>query len=247
MPDRASSRMRENKICQLLEAYADLVSEIYFVGDVFDFWFEYNTVVPKGYYRFFGKLASLADKGVQLHFFKGNHDMWMNDFFAVEFNAKIYAQPIQINLGGKSLFIGHGDGLGPGDFKYKFLKHFFSSSICQFLFKWIHPDFGIFLANFFSNRSRYGQSNEPEKYLGNEKEWLYNFCQTKLKVESFDYFIFGHRHLPIYTKIENSGATYINLGDWLQYDTYAIFDGNEVSLRQHGTEKTNFDFYPNTR
>jgi UDP-2,3-diacylglucosamine hydrolase len=247
VPDCKTSRYRENKICQLLEFYAEEVNDIYFVGDVFDFWFEYKTVVPKGFYRFFGKLASLAEKGIQLHFFKGNHDMWMKDLFTTEFNAKIYSNPIQLKLGGKNIYIGHGDGLGPGDLKYKFLKLFFASPICKFIFKWIHPDLGIGLANYFSYQSRYGQPQEPEIYLGNDKEWLYNFCQTKLKTESMDYFIFGHRHLPIYTPIDNSSATYINLGDWLQFDTYAIFDGNEVSLYQHGTEKNNFDFNPNTR
>jgi UDP-2,3-diacylglucosamine hydrolase len=245
VPDSETSKYRENKICKLLETYTEEVSDIYFVGDVFDFWFEYSTVVPKGYYRLFGKLAFLSDNGVQLHFFKGNHDMWMKDLFTKEFSAKIYSNPIQLKLGDKNLYIGHGDGLGPGDLKYKFLKLFFSSPICKFLFKWIHPDLGIRLASFFSYKSRYGKPHEPATYLGNDNEWLYNFCQTKLKEDTFDYFIFGHRHLPIYTKLGDSNSTYINLGDWLQYDTYAIFYENELSLYQYGSEKNNFDFNPN--
>ena len=122
VPDSETSKYRENKICKLLETYTEEVSDIYFEGDVFDFWFEYSTVVPKGYYSLFGKLAFLADNGVQLRFFKGNHDMWMKDLFTKEFSAKIYSNPIQLKLGDKNLYIGHGDGLGPGDLKYKFLQ-----------------------------------------------------------------------------------------------------------------------------
>jgi UDP-2,3-diacylglucosamine hydrolase len=245
VPDSKSSLEREKRICQLLIEKKDEVSDIYFVGDVFDFWFEYHHTVPKGFYRLFGTLANLADQGIQLHFFKGNHDMWMRTLFSVEFNAKLYDRPIELELSGKKLMVGHGDGLGPGDHKFKFLKLFFDSSFCQFLFNWIHPDFGIGLANYFSYKSRYGQSHEPEKYLGNDKEWLYNYCQETIKSTHFDYFIFGHRHLPIYTKIENTTSIYLNLGDWLDYNTYAIFDGNEVSLYQYGSEKINFDFDPN--
>ncbi len=245
VPDAKSSLEREKRICQLLLEKKDELSDIYFVGDVFDFWFEYNHTVPKGFYRLFGTIANLADQGIQLHFFKGNHDMWMRDLFAKEFNAKIYSEPIELNLGRKKIMIGHGDGLGPGDHKFKFLKRFFASSLCQFLFKWIHPDLGIGLANYFSYKSRYGQPHEPEKYLGNDKEWLYIYCNESLKTVHFDYFIFGHRHLPIYTNIEKSSSIYINLGDWIDYNTYAIFDGNEVSLYQYGSEKSNFDFDPN--
>lgn len=246
VPDAKSSLEREKRICELLIEKKDEVSDIYFVGDVFDFWFEYNHAVPKGHYRFLGTLALLADAGIQLHFFKGNHDMWMRDLFINEFNAKIYHEPIEIVLDGKNILIGHGDGLGPGDHKFKFLKRFFASSICQFLFRWIHPDIGIRLANYFSFKSRYGQPHTPERYLGNNKEWLYIYCEKKLMEKPIDYFIFGHRHLPIYTKVANTASIYINLGDWLDYNTYAIFDGNEVSLYQHESGKNNFDFDPNS-
>ena len=245
VPDAKSSLEREKRICRLLTEKIDEISDIYFVGDVFDFWFEYDQVVPKGFYRLLGTLANLADKGIQIHLFKGNHDMWMRDLFAKEFNAKIYNEPIELVLNNKKIMIGHGDGLGPGDHKFKFLKRFFASSLCQFLFKWIHPDVGIGLASYFSRRSRYGRPFEPEKYTGNDKEWLYIYCQEILKSTHYDYFIFGHRHLPIYTKIENSTSIYINLGDWLDYNTYSIFDGNEVSLFQYDSEKNNLDFDPN--
>lgn len=244
IPNYDKSLERELKICSLLDQFKDSISDIYFVGDVFDFWFEYNTVIPKGYYRFFGKLAELADKGIQLHFFKGNHDMWMRDFFIKEFKAKIYSEPISITIQSKKFLLGHGDGLGPGDHKYKALKLFFSSSICKFLYRWIHPDIGMSIANYFSQRSRFAQESVVETYQGHTQEWLYIYAEDKLKSEQIDYFIFGHRHLPIYTSVSNSQSKYINLGDWLSYDTYAIFDGNDVSLYQYGSDKKNSYFDP---
>lgn len=244
VPNHLDSLEREKRICALLNLYASKVTDIFFVGDIFDFWFEYNTVAPKGYYRLLGKLAELSDLGIQLHFFKGNHDMWMRDLFNQEFKAKIYTQPITLELNGKKIYIGHGDGLGPGDFKYKLLKKFFASSICQFLYRWIHPDIGMAIANYFSFRSRYSQPLEPEKYLGNNREWLYLFCREELKKTQPDFFIFGHRHLAIYQPIENTKSIYINLGDWLVFNTYAVFDGNEVSLYQYDTDKKNSDFTP---
>lgn len=244
IPNYEISLIREKKICDLLDKFKDSVSEIYFVGDIFDFWFEYKTVVPKGFYRFFGKLAELSDKGVQLHFFKGNHDMWMRDFFKIEFKAKIYSEPISIMINNRKFYIGHGDGLGPGDYKYKMLKHFFSSSFCKFLYRWIHPDIGMSIANFFSKRSRFSQENILETYHGDNHEWLFIYAKEILKSEQFDYFVFGHRHLPIFRQIENSGSKYINLGDWLSYDTYAVFDGNELSLYKYDSDKKNLDFSP---
>lgn len=246
IPTEKLSKERELKICNLLDNYKSSVSDIYFVGDIFDFWFEYMTVVPKGYYRFFGKLVELNDLGIQLHFFKGNHDMWMRDFFKKEFNANIYSDPIHIELGTKKIQVGHGDGLGPGDHKYKILKLFFASSFCKLLYRWIHPDIGMFIANFFSKKSRFAQDPIEESYHGNSSEWLYLHCQSELVKSPIDYFIFGHRHLPIYTSIDNSSSKYINLGDWLCFDTYAVFENNELSLYQYGTTKKNGDFDPNT-
>jgi UDP-2,3-diacylglucosamine hydrolase len=244
IPNYEKSHEREKKICTLLDRFKDSVSDIYFVGDVFDFWFEYNTVVPKGYYRFFGKLAELADRGIQIHFFKGNHDMWMRDFFTTEFKAKIYSDPISISINNKKFHIGHGDGLGPGDHKYKALKLFFASSVCKFLYRWIHPDIGMTIANYFSQKSRFAQVHIVETYHGHDREWLYIYAAEKLKTEKFDYFIFGHRHLPVYTSLENTSSKYINLGDWLSFDTYAVFDGNDLSLYQYDSEKKNSDFDP---
>ena len=244
-PSYEESLEREKRICQLLDRYRSQISELFFVGDVFDFWFEYRTVAPKGFYRLIGKLCELADQGIQIHFFKGNHDMWMSDLFQRELKATIHSHEYIAEVDGKKIFIHHGDGLGPGDHRYKFLKLFFRSSICQFLFRWMHPDIAIAIANFFSHSSRKSQSHVVETYHGNQNEWLYTFAKNELRSQAIDYFIFGHRHLPIYTTVEQSHTKYINLGDWLTYDTYAYYDGKEVSLYQYGTDKSNNDFNPN--
>lgn len=245
VPDYDSTRKREDRICDFLESISSTTSELFLVGDIFDFWFEYHTVVPKGHYRLFGRLAAMADKGVRIHFFKGNHDMWMSDLFAREFSAQIHSKPIIIERYGKKIYIGHGDGLGPKDYKYKFLKLFFASSFCQFLFRWIHPDIGMKIAHFFSYKSRFGQPATAERYYGNDREWLYIYCQEILKKQDIDYFIFGHRHLPIYTSIESSPAQYVNLGDWLDFNTYAILNEQGLSLYQYESDKSNMDFDPN--
>lgn len=243
-PDYHSSRDRELLICDILDTYHD-ITELFLVGDVFDFWFEYKTAVPKGYYRLFGQLAKFADSGVKIHFFTGNHDMWIGDLFEKEFNAEIHRSPIEIEREGKKMFIGHGDGLGPGDHKYKFIKIFFASPICQWIFRWLHPDIGITLANYFSYRSRYSQNHGPEVYLGNSREWLYIFAKNFLLKKPIDYFIFGHRHLPIYTFIENTKSKYINLGDWLEYNTYAVYENQQLSLKKYNSSLSDHDFDPN--
>jgi UDP-2,3-diacylglucosamine hydrolase len=245
VPDALSSKEREIKICTLIDSYKDNLSEIFLVGDVFDFWMEYKTCVPKGFYRLFGKLAELADKNIPIHFFTGNHDMWMKDLFKSEFNANIHHKSEIIERQGKKIYIAHGDGLGPGDTKYKLLKVFFASPVCQFLFRWIHPDIGIKLACFFSYQSRYGNNKTQERYHGNAKEWLYIHCKEVMKKDTFDYFIFGHRHLPIYTSIGPAESVYINLGDWLDYNTYGIMTDGQISLLQYETNKSNRDFDPN--
>lgn len=207
------------------------IEAIYLVGDVFDFWFEYNTVVPKGYIRFLGKLAELSDRGIQLHIFTGNHDVWMFDYFEKELNAKVHRAPIQVKLGNKLFFIGHGDGLGPRDFGYKFIKKIFRNPFCQWLFRWLHPDIGTRLASFFSHSSRAAQK-EPKPFLGADKEWLLLYAHKKLlEIPEIDYFIFGHRHLAQDMRLANGRTRYVNLGDWFHINTYAVFDGEELQLR----------------
>ena len=230
-PNHLESSKRENKIINWLNIVAEDASDIFLVGDVFDFWFEYKYTIPKGYVRFLGKVAELIDQGIKIHLFTGNHDMWMFDYLEKEIGLKIYRKPIEVRLKEKDFFIGHGDGLGPGDVKYKIIKRFFSNPLCQWLFARIHPNLGFTIAHQWSKKSREKELTGDHKFLGEEKEWLIQFCKEELKTKKIDYFIFGHRHLPIDYSI-NEVSKYINLGDWLNHNTYAVFDGNKIELKE---------------
>jgi UDP-2,3-diacylglucosamine hydrolase len=229
-----SSKERESRMLRWLNMISedkDLTS-LYLVGDIFDFWFDYKTVVPKGFVRILGKLAELSDRGVELHLFTGNHDVWFFDYFEKELNAKIYRNPIEINLGNKNFFIAHGDGLGPGDYGYKFIKKIFRNSFCQWLFRWLHPDIGVAMANFFSKTSRAAQ-DQQRPFLGEDKEWLIIFANKHLqKNPDTDYFIFGHRHLAQDLVLKNGKSRYVNLGHWFGEGNYAVFDGQELLLKK---------------
>jgi len=228
-PNYASSREREAILVQWLDMIKADAAEVFLMGDVFDFWFEYRTVVPKGYIRFFGKLAELADSGIKIYMFKGNHDMWMFDYFTKEFGATIITNELIIERSGKKFYLHHGDGLGPGDHYYKFLKKFFRSGFCQWLFARIHPNFGVGLANYWSGHSRIANEQKDTPHNPKKLEYLPVFCRELLKTEHYDYMIFGHRHKEIDMQIgENS--RYINLGEWVMTHSYAVFDGTDVRL-----------------
>ncbi len=224
-----TSREREIQIVQWLDQIKVDAAEIYLVGDVFEFWFEYSTVVPKGYVRLLGKLAEIQDSGIPIFFFIGNHDMWMFKYFEEELGITTFRTPIQKTIAGKKFFIGHGDGLGPGDTGYKILKKVFSNKLCQWLFERLHPNFGIGLARFWSGKSRDGHKIESQ-FLGEEKEWLIAYCNKKIESLEVDYFVFGHRHLPIDWRLKNDKSRYINLGEWMNYNSYAVFDGEHVEV-----------------
>ncbi|MBC7902413.1 MAG: UDP-2,3-diacylglucosamine diphosphatase [Gemmatimonadaceae bacterium] len=229
-PDHATSLEREKKIVRFLDEIKKDAAHIFIVGDLFDFWYEYRTVVPKGYVRILGKLAEITDSGIPISFFVGNHDMWMKGYFQKELNIPVYFEPKEYVFGGKKFLIGHGDGLGPGDHGYKFMKKIFRNPICQWLFGILPPAAGVGLANFLSRRSRAVTGETDEKFLGEDKEWLISYCRDELKQKHYDYFIFGHRHLPIDFSL-NSESRYINLGDWIRYDSYAVFDGATIELK----------------
>ncbi len=230
-PNYEESRIRENKIVQFLDTIKLDAFAIFIVGDMFDFWYEYKHVVPKGYVRLLGKLAQLSDSGIQLHFFVGNHDMWMKNYLQQELNMPVYFETKEFTFNNKSFLIGHGDGLGPGDHKYKMLKKVFRNPLCQWLFGKLPPVIGIGLANYFSQKSRNAETQVERSFLGEDKEWLIFYSKEILKTKHFDYFIFGHRHVPIDFKL-NEKSTYINLGDWIQNFTYAAFDGNTLALKK---------------
>lgn len=233
VPDGASSRAREARLVQWLDMAAKDAAEIFLVGDVFDFWYEYKTVIPKGFVRLQGKIAHLTDSGIPVHYFTGNHDMWVFGYFENELGVKMHNALIERTFDGKRFMIGHGDGLGPGDHGYKFIKRIFANKFCQWAFRQIHPDLGMRIAGFWSGRSRAVNLTADLKYLGDDKEWLAVYCREVLQKEHFDYFIFGHRHLPIDLKV-GTHSRYINLGEWMHSNTYAVWDGEELALKEFG-------------
>lgn len=231
-PDAATSLQREKIIVSFLDEIKSDAFAVFIVGDVFDFWYEYKKVVPKGYVRLLGKLAELTDSGIVIHFFVGNHDMWMRSYFQTQLNISVYFEQKDFNFNNKQFHVAHGDGLGPGDHKYKALKKVFRNPVCQWLFGVLPPAVGIGVADYFSRRSRAQTGSTEETFLGEEKEWLIIYSKEVLKQKKVDYFVFGHRHLPIDYRLTTE-SRYINLGDWIQYFTYAMFDGNEMELKAY--------------
>lgn len=228
VPDHTKSREREDLVVSWLEEIRKDASEIYLIGDVFDFWFEYSAVIPKGFIRFQGKLAELTDSGIKITLFKGNHDMWMFDYFVKELGVQIVSDELILERNGKKFYLHHGDGLGPGDSKYKILKKIFRSTFCQWLFACIHPNFGVRIAKKWSKYSRL-QNNQKEEFQDLSKEWLVAYCKELLLKEHYDFLIFGHRHLPLDVALGES--RYINLGEWINFNSYAVFDGENLELR----------------
>ena len=230
VPTYEKSLEREKRIVAWLDTIQKDCEELYLLGDVFDFWFEYRTVVPRGFVRLLGKLAEISDNKIPIHYFTGNHDMWTFDYLTKELNVKLYRHPIEREYNGKKFYIGHGDGLGPGDHGYKFIKKVFASKLCQWLFARLHPNLGLSIGNYWSGKSRIATGTVDEKYLGEEKEWLVIHSKELLEKKYYDYLIFGHRHLPLDIPI-NGKSRYINLGDWVRYNSYAVFDGTNLELK----------------
>jgi UDP-2,3-diacylglucosamine hydrolase len=221
---------REKKIVRWLDSIQDEMSALYLVGDIFDHWYEYKRTVPKGFIRLFGKLMELRDSGIPIYFFTGNHDMWMFRYFEEEFGIPIYREPIIREMDGKRFLIGHGDGLGPGDYGYKFIKNVFNHPFNQWAFGWIHPDIGLKMMRFFSVKSRQ-YTGEEAPFVGSDKEWLVQFAESDIKTNDIDYYIFGHRHLPIDYTLSNGHTRYINIGEWMYASSYGVWDGKDMDIR----------------
>lgn len=230
-PNRTDSLIREKKLVRFLDTIKNNAAAIFIVGDIFDFWFEYKKSIPKGFTRLLGKLAEISDAGIPIIVFTGNHDMWMNGYFEEELNITVYHEPQTFIWNNKKVLIGHGDGLGPGDHGYKFLKKVFTNPICKWLFGMVHPDWGIGLADYFSRKSKEKTGSTDDYFLGEDKEWLIVYSKEILQKEYFDYFIFGHRHYPIDFPLSEK-SRYINLGDWIKNFTYAEFDGISIQLKK---------------
>lgn len=232
VPSYEESLKREKLLVKWLDEVRKDAREIYLLGDIFDFWFEYKTVVPKGFVRLLGKIAEITDAGTRVHYFTGNHDMWIFSYFKKELGVIMHYEPMEISIDNKYFFIAHGDGLGPGDGGFKFLKALFASRICQKLFSFIHPGFGTGLALFFSRKSRIANQSKDEVFLGEKKERLLLFCHEYLKNKKVNFFIFGHRHLPLYIPL-SAESTYINTGEWVKHFSYAKWDGELMSLKYY--------------
>lgn len=231
-PDQEKSRQREKLIVRFLDEIKPQTAALFIVGDLFDFWYEYKKVVPKGYVRLLGKIAEFTDAGIPVYFFVGNHDMWMTHYFEKELGVPVYFEPQEFTFNNTTFYIGHGDGLGPGDHGYKFLKKVFRNPICQGLFGIFPPYMGMGLANYFSRKSRQSAGTTEETFKGEENEWLIIYSKEILQQKHFDFFVFGHRHLPIDFRL-NENSRYINLGDWLTFFTYAVFDGKDMQLKSY--------------
>lgn len=231
-PTAELSFPREQKFVTWLDEIKKDADALFLLGDLFDFWFEYKTVVPKGFVRVLGKLAELRDSGIPIYFFVGNHDLWMYDYFEKELNIPVFHKPKHFTINGKEFFIGHGDGLGPGDMGYKRMKRVFTNPFSKWLFRWLHPDIGVKLAQYLSVKNKLISGEEDVKYLGKENEWLYQYAQKKLESKHYDFFVFGHRHLPLEILLKGE-SHYFNLGDWIGYFSYGVFDGTNFELKRH--------------
>lgn len=233
VPSHKESLKREKVLVAWLNEIQDKAEAIYLMGDVFDFWFEYDTVVPKGYVRLLGKLAEITDAGIPIHLFKGNHDIWAFDYLSKELNIQLHRKPIIKEFSGKKFYLAHGDGLGSGDYGYKILKRVFEFRLNQWLFKWLHPDIGTKLGLFWSRRSRISKiarENIRPEMIPLEEEILFKYSLEKhQQMPDVNYFIFGHQHIPIKHQ-HSENCELIILGDWITNFTYAVFDGEELRL-----------------
>ncbi len=231
-PTMEASRPREKKFVAWLDEIKHDAAAIFLIGDLFDFWFEYKTVVPKGFTRTLGKLAEISDSGIPIYYFVGNHDLWMNGYFEDELGIPVYHKPQDFILNKTSFFIGHGDGLGPGDKGYKRMKKVFTNPFFKWLFRWLHPDVGMKIAQYLSVKNKLISGDDDAKFLGEDNEWLAQYSKRKLEEKHRDYFVFGHRHLPLEIQL-NDSSRYFNLGDWISYYTYGVFDGETFELKKY--------------
>jgi len=230
VPTHKESLVREKKFIKWLDIVKQDAEAIFLLGDLFDFWFEYKKVVPKYFVRVLGKLGEIRDSGIPIYFFVGNHDLWMEDYFETELNIPVYHQPKTFTFNKKTFLIGHGDGLGPGDKGYKRMKKVFTNPFSKWLFRWLHPDIGVRLAQYLSTKNKLISGDEDVKFLGEKNEWLAQYAKRKLETTHYDYFLFGHRHLPMEISVGES-STYINTGDWITHYTYAVFNGEKLELK----------------
>ena len=218
----------ERKLCRWFDSVKSDAQTIYLLGDIFDFWFEYKTVVPRGFTRVLGKISELTDSGIEVHFFIGNHDIWVSDYLQKECGMIVHLNPLVKDIYGKKFFLAHGDGLGDDSKSFKIIRSIFHNKFLRKAFANIHPRWALGLGHKWSNHSR--ATGEMVGYLGEDKEHLVLFAKEQLKTSpNVNFFIFGHRHIMLDLMLSAS-ARIVILGDWINYFSYAVFDGENLSL-----------------
>lgn len=231
-PALNNNRERERLFVQWLDNAAKDAASIYLLGDIFDFWYEYKKVVPRGFVRTLGKIAELTDKGIPIYFFTGNHDIWVYDYLPSETGVTVYREPLIKTIEGKKFFLGHGDGLDPKEKGYLILKRFFTSKTAQFLYSRLHPNLAFWIGHKWAKHSRLAKDTEPEVSKGPDFETCVSFAKQYVEKEHIDYFIFGHRHVMMDEQL-NEKSRLLVLGEWINYFSYAVFDGKELKLKQY--------------
>lgn len=230
--NKEESLIREKKLVAFLDKISEDASAIYLLGDMFDFWYEYRSVVPKGYVRFLGKLAEISDKGIPVHFFTGNHDIWAFDYLNTEIGLELHRDAHIVDIGTKRFFLSHGDGTDKTDRKYLFLKKIFQNRSLQWFFSRLHPNFAFSIASGWSKHSRLINGMDP---FHGENEPMVKFARENLLTEGLDFIIFGHRHCPVDYPL-NENTRMVILGDWITHFTYGVFDGEEFALLTYPEE-----------
>ena len=217
-------------MCRWFDAVKQDAKAIYLMGDIFDYWFEYKNVVPRGFTRVLGKLSELTDSGIPVYFFIGNHDIWLTDYLATECGLIVERKPVVKTFNGKVFFLAHGDGLGDESWTFKIAQKMYHNKFLRLLYASVHPRWTIQLAHKLSNISRMNGKIAP--FMGEEKEHLIHFVKEKLKTSpEINYFIFGHRHIMLNLPLKEDSNIVI-LGDWMSYFSYAVFDGETMELKQ---------------
>lgn len=224
----------ERRFVRWLDSIKNDAAAVYLVGDMIDFWYEFKYVVPKGFTRFLGKLGELTDAGIEVHWFTGNHDIWIFDYIGKETGAIIHREPLTCELSGKTFYIAHGDGLGDNSLGFKFIRGIFHNKILQKMFTWIHPRWTIPFGLNWSKHSR-KTGDDYAGYLGEDKEHLVLYAKDYLQTNQADFLIFGHRHIMLDLMLTQHSRVVI-LGDWIKYFSYAVFDGENMWLDQFEAE-----------
>jgi UDP-2,3-diacylglucosamine hydrolase len=220
---------REKRVVEWLKSVAKDATEIYLLGDIFDFWWEYRLVVPRGFTRFLGTVASITDSGIQVHFFTGNHDMWIGNYLSTECGIIVHKSPVTVIFNGSKFHLAHGEGLGTRDTGYKILLSIFRNRVLQRMYSALHPSIGVGFGLRWSLSSRLGKGINKE-FLGEEKEDLIRYAKKVLQKDKIDYFIFGHRHLSMTYKLPND-TEIVFLGDWIKSGSYAEWDGKTLVFK----------------